>query len=214
MRSIWKMLRVGGRVIHCCPAANYVDHGFYCVSPTFFWDFYTTNHFEMNSIHVVCHTDDHIHGRRDVCVYTPGCLESVSFGGLDDRMYVTHCVATKTEASTGDRIPQQSRYAAEYEEARAKAAAASTSGLAAGSQDTGQGLASTVAAQCKSMGRTLVRAAKSTARRRVPPVYYLSRASYLWMRGQFRTNCDRVSRLRRRFWRKKKGLALEVVARL
>lgn len=55
LKNIFSMLRVGGRVIHVSPSSNYVDHGFYMFSPTFFWDFYSTNQFELNSVRFVRH---------------------------------------------------------------------------------------------------------------------------------------------------------------
>ena len=45
LNNIYRMLRVGGRIIHISPSSNYVDHGFYSFSPTLFYDFYQTNKF-------------------------------------------------------------------------------------------------------------------------------------------------------------------------
>ena len=38
--NIHHLLDVGGCVMHLLPMNNFVDHGFYSFSPTFFWDYY------------------------------------------------------------------------------------------------------------------------------------------------------------------------------
>jgi hypothetical protein len=110
LMNIFEMLRVGGRIIHLSPTNNYVDHGFYSFSPTFFYDFYSENHFEVNQCLLIRHNREVEKHPWIVGEYTPGSLDSVSFGGLDDNMYATFCVATKTAGSRWDQIPQQSLY--------------------------------------------------------------------------------------------------------
>jgi SAM-dependent methyltransferase len=110
LKNIFLLLKAGGRVIHFSPTNNYVDHGFYSFSPTFFVDFYTENEFIIDRCVLVAHTrnvegEDWIAGE-----YSPGVLDDVEFGGLDDRLYLTFFVATKTEKSTFDRFPQQGAY--------------------------------------------------------------------------------------------------------
>jgi hypothetical protein len=41
LRNTVHMLQVGGRIIHHTPMNNWVDHGFYQISPTLFFDFYS-----------------------------------------------------------------------------------------------------------------------------------------------------------------------------
>jgi SAM-dependent methyltransferase len=110
LNNIFQLLRVGGRIVHSSPSSNFVDHGFYMFSPTFFFDFYKSNKFEINSIRLTQSTPRQT---QDPCFYTdytPGCLDSVSYGGLDNSIYGTICIATKTKESTGDVIPQQGLY--------------------------------------------------------------------------------------------------------
>jgi SAM-dependent methyltransferase len=107
LANIFKLLRPGGRIIHISPSSNHVDHGFYMFSPTLFYDFYTANEFEINVVKffrytIMAHIDP-----WDIVDYTPGRLQSVSFGGLDNNLYGIICVATKTAASTAHRVPQQ-----------------------------------------------------------------------------------------------------------
>jgi hypothetical protein len=46
LRSIVRMPHVGGYVLHITPLVQ-VNHGFYCLSPTLFHDFYTRNGYEV-----------------------------------------------------------------------------------------------------------------------------------------------------------------------
>jgi hypothetical protein len=47
MENTAKLTKVGGIVLHLIPANNYLNHGFYQISPTFFYDFYTANGFKV-----------------------------------------------------------------------------------------------------------------------------------------------------------------------
>jgi len=105
--NIFRMLKSSGRVVHLAPSSNYMDHGFYMFSPTLFWDFYAANKFDINAFQVIRHTINAHTDPWEASDYQPGCLEAVSFGGLDDGMYGILCIATKTDESTGDAIPQQ-----------------------------------------------------------------------------------------------------------
>lgn len=112
LNNIFKMLKVGGRIIHLSPSSNHIDHGFYMFSPTLFWDYYYCNGFEVNT----CQVGRYIGPRHDTDLwqlsrYQPGCLDQVSIGGLDNAAYMVVCVATKGPASTGTKVPQQGMYA-------------------------------------------------------------------------------------------------------
>lgn len=113
LENIFRMLRPKGRIVHTSPSSNHIDHGFYMLSPTLFLDFYTANRFEINTLQVLRYSFNHetqTSSPWEVSNYTPGCLDSVSFGGLDDAMYTIICIATKMEGSTGNVAPQQGSY--------------------------------------------------------------------------------------------------------
>lgn len=113
LANIHAMLRPGGRIIHWTPAANFVDHGFYMLSPTFFWDYYSANEYDIKTIRFIRHSPEDPDPRYqilEVMDYAPGCLNSVNMGGLDAAIYETFVVAKKTAQSTADRIPQQGAY--------------------------------------------------------------------------------------------------------
>ena len=110
LANIFRFLKVGGRIIHMAPSSNHIDHGFYMFSPTLFWDYYKANGYDVNVCQIFRYTTDLYAGFWDVSDYIPGALTRVSLGGLDDALYGVILVATKTEHSTCDVIPQQGLY--------------------------------------------------------------------------------------------------------
>jgi hypothetical protein len=75
-----------------------------------FWDIYCANGFDINTFQVFRYHDTAATKPWEVSDYVPGTLDRISFGGLDDAMYGIICVVTRTERSTGHRIPQQGMY--------------------------------------------------------------------------------------------------------
>jgi len=110
LHRIFRMLRVGGRVLHTSPCANYLDHGFYMFSPTFFVDFYSANCFDINAVQMMRLARNSEAVPWEISNYTPGCLDDMGVGGLDDGIYMVACTATKTDRSTGTMVPQQRHY--------------------------------------------------------------------------------------------------------
>lgn len=53
LSNIVNAVKVGGYVLHFVPAANFLNHGFYQFSPTFFYDFYTDNKFDIVESYIV-----------------------------------------------------------------------------------------------------------------------------------------------------------------
>lgn len=110
LANIFSLLRVGGRIVHIAPSSNHIDHGFYMFSPTFFWDYYRANGYEINVCEVFRYTTDLYDGDWLVSDYVPGGLHRVSMGGLDDALYGVILIATKTDQTRCDVIPQQGMY--------------------------------------------------------------------------------------------------------
>jgi SAM-dependent methyltransferase len=111
LANIFRMLKVGGRIIHIAPSSNHIDHGFYMFSPTLFWDYYCANFYEVNVCEVFCYRSDDVYGGKwAISDYVPGALTRVSHGGLDDGIYGIIMIATKTVETTCDAIPQQGLY--------------------------------------------------------------------------------------------------------
>lgn len=110
LANIFDALQVGGYVYHSSPCNNHVDHGFYQFSPGFFHDWYSTNNWVIHRADFFRYTRDHDTEPWQFFPYSPGALDSVSFGGLDDAMYGIAFCAQKTSESTCAKIPQQGHY--------------------------------------------------------------------------------------------------------
>jgi len=112
LQNIHSMLKTGGRVIHCSPTTNHVDHGFYMFSPTLFHDYYSMNRYEIDSsyllfIHPTRHDVDPIR----IFHYEPGGIDHLSQGGFEGGMLISlYVCARKTELSFSGVIPQQGYY--------------------------------------------------------------------------------------------------------
>ena len=78
-------------------------------SPTFFWDFYNANKFEINSMKLIKHPLS-INKYWISHDYYPGILDCTTFRPANDHLYIVECIATKQKKSSGDQIPQQFNY--------------------------------------------------------------------------------------------------------
>jgi len=108
LKAIHRMLKVGGIIIHQSPTSNYVDHGFYSFSPTFFEDYYRTAGYAVGEHWLVSHLKNGDKQKARVVPHEPGSTSKV--GKLDKRMYATFFWAMKQVDSSADRIPTQGYY--------------------------------------------------------------------------------------------------------
>jgi SAM-dependent methyltransferase len=113
MANIHDMLRVGGRIIHGAPTSNFVDHGFYQFSPTFFYDFYTSNGYQIDRCYLVELFPEDPNRPWNIHAFEPGAVDHL-LGRLNG-MFATYFAATKTIASTGRVVPQQGAYRRQWE---------------------------------------------------------------------------------------------------
>lgn len=111
LNTVFRLLKVGGRVLHMAPSSNYIDHGFYMFSPTLLWDYAHANAWEVAWFRFAgCAMADHDKlGYAVDQPYTPGSLDLV--GPVPHLSYMNFVLLTKTPRTTGDRIPQQGAYA-------------------------------------------------------------------------------------------------------
>lgn len=80
------------------------------LQPTLFADWFAANKWQVESIQISQFTPNQ---EDEPCFFTdyePGLFESVSYGKLDNKLYATVSVATKTKETTGDMCPQQGLY--------------------------------------------------------------------------------------------------------
>lgn len=108
--NLFKLLKIGGRILHFAPSSNHVDHGFYMFSPTLFHDYYTTNDYIINEIYLYSYRADNLYGFWTLYEYFPGALHKLQLGGLDNKMYGVYCVCEKKAETTYNKIPQQTMY--------------------------------------------------------------------------------------------------------
>jgi hypothetical protein len=96
----------GGRVLHISPANNYVNHGFWQLSPRSFFSFYRANGFVDLRATLIVHprVDD---GRQFWATFTHESEHAGDvFTASDDRLTCLFS-ATKTAASTSGVVPSQ-----------------------------------------------------------------------------------------------------------
>jgi len=53
MSNIVRVTNINGYVLQFIPAQNFLNHGFYQISPTLFYDFYTVNGFEIIESYII-----------------------------------------------------------------------------------------------------------------------------------------------------------------
>lgn len=53
LKNIASMIKIGGKVFHYLPAHNYINHGFYSVSPSVLQAFYQSNGFRVNHLNII-----------------------------------------------------------------------------------------------------------------------------------------------------------------
>jgi len=109
LKNIFDLLAVGGCIFHFSPSNNYVDHGFYQFSPTLLHDYYAANRFSILSCDFIQHSKE-VNVPFRLMNYTPGSLDSVSFGGMDDMLYAVAILARRNADSSCNVVPQQSYY--------------------------------------------------------------------------------------------------------
>jgi hypothetical protein len=107
LRNIYKMLKVGGVIMHASPSNDYVDHGFYAFSPTVFYDYYRANGFEIIKSCIF-----EVKPLTNKCVvyeYNPEKANfSIPRNGFGELL--VWFVARKIDSSTCGVIPQQHMY--------------------------------------------------------------------------------------------------------
>ncbi|MEJ0068059.1 MAG: hypothetical protein WDO24_04265 [Pseudomonadota bacterium] len=110
LKNVFELLRVGGRVVHVCPASNAVDHGFYSFSPCLFYEFYRTNGWRIDSCQLLDFGTKLLPIRMTAYDYVPPIPRDALDGYLRGTVHYTFFVATKTAESRCDAIPQQNFY--------------------------------------------------------------------------------------------------------
>ena len=109
-RNMADLLAPGGLAIHISPTNNYVNHGFWQLSPRSFYDYYHVNGFEDLQVTMIVTPREIATGRAWATFpFDPlGPHGAVNFfSNPNDRLTCLFC-ARKTSASTSEQIPAQS----------------------------------------------------------------------------------------------------------
>ncbi|MBT4890385.1 MAG: hypothetical protein HON65_12615 [Rhodospirillales bacterium] len=104
-------LKEGGCIYHYLPANNYMEHGFYQFSPTFFESYYRANNYKLHAIDILFldPSTKKISPRFSV-EYNYSRINPVQWTLLRDKLLVNQVLACKTSTSTCDKIPFQGAY--------------------------------------------------------------------------------------------------------
>lgn len=101
-----RLLRPGGRVIHHLPVNNWVDHGFYQLSPTLFFDFYGANGFD--ELRLWLHF---MNGRKESFIaYDPRVDDRLPYRLGGNASVLTFFTARKARTADAIVFPVQGRY--------------------------------------------------------------------------------------------------------
>jgi len=118
--NITRMLKIGGHVIHGVPMNNWVDHGFYQISPTLLFDYYLDNQFIVKEGRIFMYIFGLSYSTLDIryitvdgsAFYCPSLHpDHILPGVFDGGMYGFLFVAQKVAESTTDVVPMQTLYA-------------------------------------------------------------------------------------------------------
>jgi SAM-dependent methyltransferase len=107
--NVFKLLKVGGIVVHHTPANNFIDHGYHQPSPSFYYEYYMSNGYELIDSYLI-QTPFDFYRKRRVYPYEPLMYERLSYGGWGNKMVLNWFVFRKLATSTSKVIPQQQRY--------------------------------------------------------------------------------------------------------
>jgi hypothetical protein len=128
LSNITKMLKDDGFILHMSPVNNWVDHGFYQISPTLYLDYYLDNNFTIKECKIFryvfsdAYTKCDIEYINDEDYYSPLKPINDLMGKFDNGLYGCIFLAQKNKASTYNKIPTQSIYANESIKAQRKLA--------------------------------------------------------------------------------------------
>ncbi len=138
LRHCVRMVRSNGRVIHLTPSSNCVEHGFYCVSPTLFADFYAASGFAVNRVWLC---ESPLNSPRSVWKaydYANSPERFISVGQLNDKIWLTFSVATADPPVT-PRNPQQWIYTQTWFKAASESSSNSLNSLSSNANDFEEG---------------------------------------------------------------------------
>jgi len=109
LANVHDLLKADGMIIHQNPAHNFVDHGYFTFSPTFFYEYYETNQYKIiRSLLLECRS---LYSKNwKAYEYQKGLFSRASNGVFGKKLITNWFVAEKQPASTKGVVPQQAIY--------------------------------------------------------------------------------------------------------
>lgn len=114
LQNIDTFTKLGGLTIHLNPTSNHVDHGFYSFSPTFYYDYYKNNGYEVLDHYLIEVDLLHYCSSWKCYQYDQKKFYGLSFGGWGTQPLATYFSAIKRNMKSNEIIPQQSAYLAQW----------------------------------------------------------------------------------------------------
>jgi hypothetical protein len=120
LKNIFDLLVVDGRVIHLSPV-NMINHGYYNFATFFFEEYYAANEFLINECGVIKIPDENNNDRwlYTSCDKSSQFMRSLNQTLFDGAVFGLNFIATKTNNSTGDKVPQQGVYVGTWDSSKA-----------------------------------------------------------------------------------------------
>jgi hypothetical protein len=110
LRSVSKMLRAGGTVMHLLPCNNWVEHGFYQISPTLMFDYYAAaRYLTLGSFFCRYQNENSATWRIEPAI--PGALASGAAGSLNADVCLLVFAARRGDTIDEAACPIQRLYA-------------------------------------------------------------------------------------------------------
>lgn len=109
--NVIKMLKVGGKIFHYVPANNYIDHGFYSISPVLFIEYYEANNFFIEDVSLIYCMKDSVNSftNKVDCRLFESELQYRS-EVPKDTLVLLQCIVTKKNESTYGKLPIQKKF--------------------------------------------------------------------------------------------------------
>jgi hypothetical protein len=129
-KNIYDFLKIDGVVIHQAPTNNYIDHGFYQISPTLLVDYYCANDYFIEECYLYYKVSPGQRAPWFMLEYRPGCLDESWQNGGGNRNdsglaacnYGTSFVARKTQVARCDQVPDQGAFVHAWKKAHSATA--------------------------------------------------------------------------------------------
>lgn len=111
LTNISRMLKPGGRILHCVGTTNRIGHGFYMFSPCLFYDYYLANQFADTRAYLVEGGRwNSSFEKKKLYEYAYNSNCDLETGFQSCRAISVFFVARKTKESTGDAVPIQHQF--------------------------------------------------------------------------------------------------------